>query len=268
MSPVATLERSSRDRRIAGSSPLDELEPMLVKPLSRELRPPSAHPSTRRSPRHPRPDESLRDRGRAPVREPRLDARIEDDFAAESFARAWPAVSGGTGAADALDFNPVLVQALRDVAAVPARRAAKRFQARPGVLRAAAYLVAGAATIAFAGHIAAAAAAPVIATHRTGVEIQSFERELSAATQHNDGLRAQIALMDTRTGWEQEARRRGWVKRDEVAVGLVFHDASGTAVKSARGPEIASRGESFADRIRQAVESTLAVFGGQSQGMR
>jgi len=166
-----------------------------------------------------------------------------------------------------LELDPVLVQPLRR----PERRTARRPRAqqqplvRPGILKAAAAIIAGGVLFAFAGQIVAAATEPVVATYRTGQEIQRLEKVLAAEKSTNEQLKADIAYLSTRAGTEQEARRRGWVLPGEVALTIVIPPVEPIKAHKpilARQPAGAPR--AVADRLRDAVDTTLAVLGGHA----
>lgn len=127
---------------------------------------------------------------------------------------------------------------------------------------AAAIVVAG-VLCAFAGQILAVATQPIMATYQTGRDIQKLENVLAKEKATNATLRADIAHLGTDAGVEQEARRRGWVMPGEVALTIVVPqeaDAAGAADK----PQAEQAPKPFADRIRDAVATTLAVFGGHA----
>lgn len=168
-------------------------------------------------------------------------------------------------------LDPMLVSPLRrpDPHKTLPRRRASATQARPKVIKAAAILVGATALFAFAGRITAFAMAPVVATHQTGLQIRTLEQELMKERLVNAQLERDIAYLGTRAGIEQEARRRGWVHKGEIAITLVTPEGSEPKVEPAKpAVQVASVGadSSIASQIRRAVDTCLAVLGNGSRG--
>jgi hypothetical protein len=168
-------------------------------------------------------------------------------------------------------LDPMLVSPLRrpDPHKTLPRRRASTTQARPKMLRAAAILVGATALIAFTGRVATFASAPVVATHETGLQIRTLEQELSKERLVNAQLERDIAYLGTRAGIEQEARRRGWVHKGEIAITLVAPEGSQPEAVPAK-PEVqvasAAGDTSISSQIRRAVDTCLAVLGNRSRG--
>jgi hypothetical protein len=164
-----------------------------------------------------------------------------------------------------LELDPVLVRPLRRPEKPPRRREKPAVKARPVVIRLAVAIVVVAATAAFAGRLGGLAIGPVLATHRTGLEIQELQQAKAREAGVNAQLREDILYLRTPAGIEQEARRRGWVRPGEVALAIVAPEpAEGAEGKPAEAPPPAAEPEpqSWADRIRSAVDTCLAVLGG------
>ena len=60
---------------------------------------------------------------------------------------------------------------------------------------------------------------------------------------------------------EQEARRRGWVKPGEIALSVIGSDPDPYSAP-AKPNDAVRTASSVSDRIRAAVDTCLAVFGG------
>jgi cell division protein FtsB len=161
------------------------------------------------------------------------------------------------------EFDPFLVNRLsRPVKRAPRRVPKAPKPRRPSVRRAVCIIV-GAAVLAFAGRFVAFAVEPVLATWRTGREIQRLQSELDRDRAVNKQLEQDIAYLQTPAGIEQEARRRGYVLPGEVALSVVAPDpkeaAAGQAGKGAQSS--APPQPTILEKIGSAIESCLAVFG-------
>jgi cell division protein FtsB len=167
--------------------------------------------------------------------------------------------------AQLVDFDPLLVQPLRR----PAERRRRKpptpaVQARPAVVRTAVVIAVLGVTFAFAGRIAGIGAEPIMATYRTGQEIKGLQQTLAAKTAVNDRLRRDIAYLNTPEGVEQEARRRGWVKANEVSIAMVTADGEASAAPITAPVPKPVRPRSVADKLSAWVDTYLAVLGGRS----
>jgi cell division protein FtsL len=173
-----------------------------------------------------------------------------------------PRVPSAPVFADRLELDPVLVTPLRR----PERREQRRKHARiygvrPGIIKAALTVVMVAAGVAFAGRITAFVMAPVIATVQVGQQCQALEKQIKQQQAINNGLKKDIAYAQTPDGMEQYARHLGYVKEGEVALAVVEKEpAQNTKPGGGNGALI--RTASVSDRIRTAVDTCLAVFGG------
>lgn len=163
------------------------------------------------------------------------------------------------------ELDPMLVTPLRRPEPRPRKRraasSATSNPAHPAAKRIALGLVGTALFVAFAGRIASVALAPVMLTQRTGREIQSLQQQVTKESAANQQLRNEIARLHTPAGVEEEARRRGLVRHGEVALSIVAPekpdvDDARVASGDAKGPA------SVSARIRAAVDTCLAVFGG------
>jgi cell division protein FtsL len=168
------------------------------------------------------------------------------------------------------ELDPVLVQPLRRPARPRRKRArAHPQQSRPAVIKTALGIVLAVAAIAFAGRIAGLALQPVMATYRTGQEIRSFQRSVAVEESTNAALREDIAYLRTPAGIEQEARRRGWVKPGEISLSVIAPDSdtgAGAAQNPAPARSSAARPKpAIADRIREWLDTCLAVLGGKAK---
>lgn len=169
------------------------------------------------------------------------------------------------------ELDPVLVTPLRRPTPRAKRRASAADQARPLVIKIAIGIVVGTVLLTCAGRIAQFVSEPALSIHRAGKEIKELRQERNRRAAENERLRQDIAYLNSNAGIEQEARRRGWVMPGEVALSIVVPEAPAEAVASAPAPQKAVRTasadheRSIADRIREAVDTCLAAFGGGSQ---
>lgn len=165
-----------------------------------------------------------------------------------------------------VELDPLLVKPLKRPEAPPKKRPApSTLQARPVVLKTAFGIVAGVALLAFAGRVARFAVEPVLATYRTGQEIRHLQVVSAREADVNSQLREDIAYLKTPAGIEQEARRRGWVKPGEIAISVVVPPEADEPGGAKKMPGKKAR-PAVADRIRGAVDTCLAVFGGRPRG--
>lgn len=165
------------------------------------------------------------------------------------------------------ELDPVLVTPLRRPSRRPRKSAPSPYKARPVVVRTALGIVAAALVFASAGRVAQFAAEPFLAIHRTGTEISELKQERDRRKAENAQLARDIQYLNSDAGVEQEARRRGWVRPGEVALSIVVPEPEPVAVADAKlhkPVQTASADDrvSVADRIRAAVDTCLAVFGG------
>jgi cell division protein FtsB len=163
------------------------------------------------------------------------------------------------------ELDPMLVTPLRRPEPRPRKRRAATSTAsnpaRPVTTRIAVGLVGAALCVAFAGRIASVALAPVVLTQQTGRDIQNLQQQVAKEAAGNEQLRNEIARLRTPAGVEEEARRRGLVRHGEVALSIVSPekpDPDDAKVASNGGAGRAS----VSARIRAAVDTCLAVFGG------
>jgi hypothetical protein len=99
---------------------------------------------------------------------------------------------------------------------------------------------------------------------RTGQEIEGLRAELGQEMAANEQVARDIAYLRTPQGSEQEARRRGWTLPGEVALSIVPPEPDPAAADPGEEARPAGRPPAIADRIRMAVDSCLAVFGGRT----
>jgi hypothetical protein len=168
--------------------------------------------------------------------------------------------------AQLVDFDPLLVQPLRrPVERRRRKRPTPAVQARPAVVRTAVVIAVVGVTFAFAGRVAGIGAEPIMATYRTGQEIKSLQQTLAAESAVNDRLRQDIVYLKTVHGTEADARRRGWVKTNEVSLALVTPDGEASALPAAAAPAAKPvRPRSVAEKLSAWVDTYLAVLGGRS----
>jgi cell division protein FtsB len=138
------------------------------------------------------------------------------------------------------------------------------------VLNVAIAIVAGTVLLTCAGRLAQFVTEPVVSIHRAGLEIKALRRERAARAETNDQLRKEIVYLNTNAGIEREARRRGWVKPGEVALSIVTPEVAPETAVAAGKPmptrtASADHPRSIADRIRAAVDTCLAAFGGGTE---
>ena len=170
-----------------------------------------------------------------------------------------------------LELDPLLVKPLRKPDAPTRRRQPKQYlRARASVVRIALAIVIGVTVLAFAGRMIGFAIQPVLATYRTGQEIQTLERDLVRQVAIKKQLEDDIAYLKTTAGVEQQARRVGWVKPREVALAMLEPESPAPPVEpgvkpgtkpapAAKQPE---KPKQFATQMREAIDTCLAVFGG------
>lgn len=167
-----------------------------------------------------------------------------------------------------LELDPLLVKPLRKPDAPVRRRRPKQYlKARSSIVRIALGIVIGVTTLVFAGRVLAFAVQPVLATYRTGQEIQVLEKTLTREAAVKKQLQDDIAYLRTSAGVEQQARRAGYVKPNEVALAMLTPESPAPAVepgakpgaKPAAKPE---KPKQFATQLREAIDTCLAVFGG------
>lgn len=168
------------------------------------------------------------------------------------------------------ELDPVLVTPLRRPKPRSTQHASAAAKSRPIVLNVAIAIVVGAVLLTSAGRLAQFVTEPVVSIHRVGLEIKALRRERAARAATNNQLRKEIVYLNTNAGIEREARRRGWVKPGEVALSIVTPEiAPKTAI--VRGNSMPTRTasadhpRSIADRIRAAVDTCLAAFGGGTE---
>jgi cell division protein FtsB len=162
--------------------------------------------------------------------------------------------------ADPLQLDPVLVTPLRRPERRKSRKATPLY-ARPAMIRIALGIVVAAVVFSFAGRIAAFAMEPVYATWSVGNEIKKLEAGLAKQKAVNARLQGDIRYLDTRAGVEQQARRLGYVKPNEIALTIVLPDPPAMKPADKRlEPVRTAVNMPIADRIRSAVDTCLSVF--------
>ena len=115
-----------------------------------------------------------------------------------------------------------------------------------------------------AGRASDLASRPVRETYRIGSEIRSLEHQLALEAAINKRLQEDIAYARSQAGIEQEARKRGWVLPGEVALTITAHEPAGPVshpVADAAEPAAARRAVTWIERLRDGVDTCLAVFG-------
>jgi hypothetical protein len=129
-------------------------------------------------------------------------------------------------------------------------------------------IVVGTVALTCAGRVAQFVTEPVLSMHGAGLEIKALREERAKRRADNERLRRDIEYLNSNAGIEQEARRRGWVKPGEVALSIVVPDAPAPAAVASTGRKASVRtaasehSRSISDRIREAVDTCLAAFGG------
>lgn len=163
-----------------------------------------------------------------------------------------------------LELDPVLVTPLRRPETRPRkRRRSKANQASPIVIKTAVGIVVAACVLTFAGRIAAFAVEPLAVTLRTGQQIRHLQQVKQKEAQVNEQLKLDIRYLETPAGIEQEARRRGYVRENEVALTIVQPEPPAAPPKIGTEPvqTAAARPVSFSDRVQSVLDTCLAVFG-------
>jgi cell division protein FtsB len=169
---------------------------------------------------------------------------------------------------DPLELDPLLVEQLKRPEPQTRRRvvvAGPALQVRPAIRTLAFYTVCLALLVAFSGRILGFLSEPVLATMRVGADIRGLEVQLDQERKVNTGLEADIHYLRTKAGVEQEARHRGWVRPGEVALSVEVPDDAPTADVTEVMAEEPETEPAIADRIRDALETMLAVFGGSKK---
>lgn len=169
------------------------------------------------------------------------------------------------------ELDPVLVTPLRRPKPRSTQQPSAADKARPVVLNVAIAIVAGTVLLTCAGRLAQFVTEPVLSIHRSGQEIKSLRQERAVRAAANERLRKDIEYLHSNAGIEREARRRGWVKPGEVALSIVTPDVEPETAVAAAKPlaptrtASADQPRSIADRIRAAVDTCLAAFGGGTE---
>lgn len=169
------------------------------------------------------------------------------------------------------ELDPVLVTPLRRPKPRSSQQASAAEKGRPLVLNVAIAIVAGTVLLTCAGRLAQFVTEPVLSIHRAGLEIKALQQERALRAEANDRLRKDIVYLNTNAGIEREARRRGWVKPGEVALSIVTPEAASETVVAVERTRVPTRTasadhpRSIADRIRAAVDTCLAAFGGGTE---
>ena len=161
-----------------------------------------------------------------------------------------------------LELDPVLVTPLRRPETRPRKRRRAATATSPMLIKTAIGIVVGVALFCFAGRIAAFAVEPVVATMTTGQEIRELQDLKKKEAKQNEQLRQDIAYLKTRAGIEQEARRRGWVKPNEVALAIAQPDPPANPVKPDTSTirTVTAHPLTFSDRVQSVLDTCLAVF--------
>src|ERR1043166_1747040 len=114
-------------------------------------------------------------------------------------------------------FEPVLVTPLRS----PAARKRARAQAQLAWRRIAVRLLVGGVVAAALVRVGAIALEPLVATYRSGRDIQTLEAQYHAELARRNHLQREIRFLSTNAGIEEKARRLGWVKEGETSLQIV-----------------------------------------------
>jgi hypothetical protein len=161
-----------------------------------------------------------------------------------------------------LELDAPFVAPLRRPEARPEpKRQLPVLKPRPGLMKAAVVSVAGVALFCCAGQIAAFAMAPVVASFRTGQEIQSYELKIQQAKAANAALAQDVAYWSSKLGREEQARRRGELAPNEVALVTILPEGVQADKPEAPASKPAVK-KSIAQRIRETVDTCLANLGG------
>jgi cell division protein FtsB len=166
------------------------------------------------------------------------------------------------------ELDPVLVTPLRRPKPRAKQRQVVTEQTRSRVFKIAAGIVLGTVLLTFTGRIIQFVTEPALSIHRAGAEIRELRQERDRRLAENERLRRDIAYLNSNAGIEQEARRRGWVMRGEVALSIVTPETPAEPVAATPAPQpvrtASAKDEqrSIADRIREAVDTCLAAFSG------
>jgi hypothetical protein len=105
--------------------------------------------------------------------------------------------------------------------------------------------------------LGAIAVEPVVATYRSGREIQTLETRYRAELGRRSHLQREIRFLSTNAGIEEEARRLGWVKGGETSI-QILTPARATAAPTLDTPP--PKKLTGSEHVKQWLNTWLAVF--------
>jgi hypothetical protein len=143
-------------------------------------------------------------------------------------------------------FEPVLVTPLRS----PAARKRARAQAQLAWRRLAVRLLVGGVLAAGVVRVGTIALEPLVATFRSGREIQGLEAEYRAELARQAHLQGEIRFLSTPAGIEEAARGLGWVKEGETSLQLVKPELATKTEKMEVG---SSSRQSGSERLKEWI---------------
>jgi cell division protein FtsB len=150
-------------------------------------------------------------------------------------------------------IEPLLVTPLRS----PAARKRVRAQAQLAWRRTAVRLLVGGVVAAGLVRLGAIAAEPLVATYRSGRDIQALETRYRDELGRRKHLQHEIQFLSTNAGIEEEARRLGWVKDGETSIQILTPSTASTAP----APEtLPAKKLSGSERVKQWLNTWLSVL--------
>jgi cell division protein FtsB len=150
-------------------------------------------------------------------------------------------------------IEPLLVTPLRS----PKARKRARVQAQLAWRRTAVRLLAGGVVAAALVRLGAIAVEPLVATYRSGREIQALEIRYRGELGRHNHLQREMQFLSTNAGIEEEARRLGWVKDGETSIQIVKPASPPAAPAPAISPPKKLSGS---DHVKEWLNTWLSVF--------
>lgn len=149
-------------------------------------------------------------------------------------------------------IEPPLVTPLRS----PKARKRARVQAQLAWRRTAVRLLVGGVVAAGLVRLGAIAVEPLVATYRSGREIQTLEARYHRELNRQQHLQRELQFLSTNAGIEEEARRLGWVKTGETSIQIVKPATPPAAAPVAAPPKKRSGSEN----VKAWLDTWLSGF--------
>jgi len=104
--------------------------------------------------------------------------------------------------------------------------------------------------------LGAIAVEPLVATYRSGRDIQALEIRYRGEKTRQNHLQREIQFLSTNAGIEEEARRLGWVKQGETSIQILTPASVAVPAPAAVPPQKTSGSE----HVKQWLDTWLSVF--------